>query len=111
MGFRPHEAPEYAASKAGVVRLTAALASLKERMGIRVNCICPGWVNTPASQRTLAEMAKDQWPASKAPAVMREPEEIADAVVELIRDDSLAGRVMLYYEGEERRLVAVETEV
>ena len=56
-------------------------------------------------------MAKDQWPASEAPAVMREPEEIADAVVELIRDDSLAGRVMLYYEGEERRLVAVETEV
>jgi hypothetical protein len=31
--------------------------------------------------------------------------------VELVRDDALAGRVMLYYEGEERRLIPVETEV
>jgi NAD(P)-dependent dehydrogenase (short-subunit alcohol dehydrogenase family) len=111
VGYRPHEAPEYAAAKAGVVRLTASLATLAERRGVRVNCICPGWVNTPASQRTLSEMASDQWPAPEAPASMREPEEIADAVVELLRDDTLSGRVMLYYEGEDRRLVPAGAEV
>ncbi len=110
MGFRPHDAPEYAAAKAGVWRLTAALGDLKERMNVRVNCICPGWVNTPASQRTLAQMTAGEWPASAAPQVMVEPEEIADAVVELIGDDTLAGRVMLYYEGQARRLLPAGAE-
>ncbi len=110
IGFRSHDAPEYAAAKAAVARLTAALAPLAEQEGVRVNCVCPGWVDTPASRRTLASMTRDEWPASEAPATMRTAEEIADAVVELVRDDSLAGRVMLYYEGEERRLLPVEKE-
>jgi NAD(P)-dependent dehydrogenase (short-subunit alcohol dehydrogenase family) len=110
VGYRPHDAPEYAAAKAGVVRLTASLATLAERRNIRVNCICPGWVNTPASQRTLAGMSAAEC-ASQAPASMREPEEIADAVVELLRDDGPAGRVMLYYEGQDRRLVPAGAEV
>ncbi len=110
VGYTPHGAPEYAAAKAGVVRLTAALAPLRERLNVRVNCICPGWVNTPMSQRTLRELTEEEWPASEAPVIMLEPEEIADAVVDLIRDDALAGRVLLYYEGQARRLVPVETE-
>ena len=110
VGYRPHDAPEYAAAKAGVVRLTASLATLSERRNIRVNCICPGWVNTPASRRTLAQMPAGQWPAAEAPAVMLEPEQIADATVRLIEDDSLAGRVMLCYEDQPRRLVPIEKE-
>src|SRR5207249_3080592 len=51
VGLGPHDAPEYAAAKAGVIRLTAALANLA-REGIRVNCICPDWVDTPASRRS-----------------------------------------------------------
>jgi NAD(P)-dependent dehydrogenase (short-subunit alcohol dehydrogenase family) len=109
IGYGPHGSPVYAASKAGVMRFSAALEPLKDRMDIRVNCICPGWVDTPMVQRTRAERSPEEWQAI-APAVMLQPEEIADAVVELIRDDSLAGRVMLCYEGETRRLVPVETE-
>jgi NAD(P)-dependent dehydrogenase (short-subunit alcohol dehydrogenase family) len=45
IGFRPYDKPEYGAAKAGVVRLTASLATLKEQTGVRVNCICPGWVD------------------------------------------------------------------
>ena len=109
IGYGPHGSPVYAASKAGVMRFSAALAPLKERMNVRVNCICPGWVDTPMVQRTRAETSPEEWQAI-APAVMLQPEEIADAVVQFIRDDSLAGRVMLYYEGETWRLVPVETE-
>jgi 3-oxoacyl-[acyl-carrier protein] reductase len=110
VGYRPHDAPDYAAAKAGVVRLTAALAPLNDARGIRVNCICPGWVNTPASRKAIAAMTPQER-AANVPPRLREPEEIADAAVELVRDDALAGRVMLYYEGEERRLIPVETEV
>ena len=106
VGYTSHDLPEYAAAKAGVVRLTAALASLKERDKVRVNCICPGWVNTPMSQRTIAAMS----PAERkrlVPPVLIEPEEIAKVVVKLVRDERLAGRVLLCYEGERPRLVPV----
>ena len=109
IGYGPHGSPVYAASKAGVMRFSAALAPLKDRMNIRVNCICPGWVDTPMVQRTRAELSPEEWRAI-APAVMLQPEEIADAVVQFIRDETLAGRVMLCYEGEPQRLVPVKTE-
>ncbi len=108
IGWRPHEAPEYAAAKAGVARLTAAFGSLAHERGIRVNCICPGWVHTPASQRTLAEMTPEERKAAPSPSAMLQPEEVADAVIELLRNDALAGRVMLYLRPGERRLVPIE---
>src|SRR4030042_4286392 len=39
--------PIYGATKHGVVGLTRALAFLKEEANIRVNCVCPGGVDTP----------------------------------------------------------------
>jgi NAD(P)-dependent dehydrogenase (short-subunit alcohol dehydrogenase family) len=44
----------YTTSKAGIIGLTKALAVSYATQGIRVNCICPGWVDTPLNQR-LAE--------------------------------------------------------
>jgi NAD(P)-dependent dehydrogenase (short-subunit alcohol dehydrogenase family) len=92
LGSGPHSAPDYAASKAAVVRLTGALAFLGEE-NIRVNCVCPDWVDTPAVQRTLAEMSQAERKKA-APAKLVAPEDIAEVVVGFIRDDSLAGRVM-----------------
>ena len=37
----------YAASKGGIVAMTQALALDLAPHGVRVNCICPGWVQTP----------------------------------------------------------------
>src|SRR5437867_8239240 len=94
IGVGPHPAPVYAASKAAVVRFTAALAPLGRRLNIRVNCICPDWVDTPMVQRTRAAVSAEEWRAI-APSVMTQPEEIADAVVTMITDHRLCGRVML----------------
>jgi NAD(P)-dependent dehydrogenase (short-subunit alcohol dehydrogenase family) len=56
----------YAASKAGVARLTESLAEeLKDRR-IRVNAILPGTLDTPANRKEMPDAAFDRWvsPAS-----------------------------------------------
>jgi NAD(P)-dependent dehydrogenase (short-subunit alcohol dehydrogenase family) len=105
LGLAPHPSPEYAAAKAGVIRLTASLAPLAER-GIRVNCVCPHTVATPNVLRTIAELRAKGEPL---PPPLRDelipPEELAEGVVSLVRDETLAGRVVVYRGGEEPRLL------
>jgi NAD(P)-dependent dehydrogenase (short-subunit alcohol dehydrogenase family) len=103
IGFQPYDKPEYGAAKAAVVRLTASLADLKERMGVRVNCVCPGLVDTPASRREQARMTPEE--REGLPPVPLRPEEIAGAVMMFVEDEMMAGRVMIWPEGESWRLV------
>jgi len=81
--------PVYAATKAAVMMFTHSMAALAAE-GIRVNCICPGIVNTPMLRRA----AGGERPAWLENVPLLEPEEIADGVVELITDDTLAGRAL-----------------
>jgi NAD(P)-dependent dehydrogenase (short-subunit alcohol dehydrogenase family) len=106
VGLGPHPAPDYAATKAGVARFSAALAPLREALGVRVNCICPDWVDTPMSRRTRSRMTPEEEAATVPPGIL-EPEEIADAAAELIRDDSYAGRVMTCWCDQPRSLLPV----
>jgi NAD(P)-dependent dehydrogenase (short-subunit alcohol dehydrogenase family) len=87
VGFPPD--PVYAATKAGVVLFTHSLGALAAE-GIRVNCVCPGVVNTPMLHRTQG----DERPAWLGTVPVLEPEDIADGVVQLITDDALAGRAL-----------------
>jgi NAD(P)-dependent dehydrogenase (short-subunit alcohol dehydrogenase family) len=108
LGFAPHPSPEYAATKAGLMRLTACLAPLAER-GVRVNCVCPYTVGTEAVRRTIAEsVAHGRELPPPLRATLLEPAEVADAVVHLVQDDSLAGRVVVLHGGEPPRLVPAE---
>lgn len=69
----------YAAAKAGVVALTQSLAKEVARVGITVNAICPGYVETDA----LTNMPEEQRAAALAKIPMRrfgKPAEIAAAV-------------------------------
>lgn len=113
VGYRAYHSPEYAASKSGILRLTAALGFLREEAGIRVNCICPGWVATPAVKRCLLEMTPEEKAALDypPPAVLIQPEEIAEAVLMFVRDDRLAGRVMIWPDGQPWRLVPLDAQV
>jgi 3-oxoacyl-[acyl-carrier protein] reductase len=69
----------YSAAKAGVVAMTQSFAKEVARMGITVNSICPGYIETAA----LAEMNDDQKKAQKRSIPMRrfgQPNEVAAAV-------------------------------
>jgi NAD(P)-dependent dehydrogenase (short-subunit alcohol dehydrogenase family) len=106
VGLGPHPSPDYAATKAALARFSAALAPLGERLGIRVNCVCPDWVDTPMSRRSRSRMTPEEEAAAVPPGILA-PEEIADAAVEMIRDDSLAGRVMACWCDQPRSLFPV----
>jgi NAD(P)-dependent dehydrogenase (short-subunit alcohol dehydrogenase family) len=94
-GLTPHDAPEYAVAKAGMMRLAGALG---ETRGVRVSCVCPDWVDTPAVQRSLAAMTEEE--RAEVPALVS-ADEIARIVLDLIRDDTSGGRVVVRPAGGE----------
>ncbi len=100
--------PIYAATKHGVVGLTRALVFLKQEANIRVNCICPGVVDTPMLTRGIDELTPEQR-AERDAIVGAMPlipaSEIAEAVMEFVRDDSLAGEAMGIMYGRPHKLI------
>ncbi len=90
-GLYPHrQDPIYAAAKAGVVNFTHSCAPWASEKKIRVNCVCPGIVDTPMVRRGL-EAATAAGMKSWMPAKILQADQIADAVAYLIGDDLLFG--------------------
>lgn len=97
----------YDAAKAGVIRLTTCLAWLKDKENIRVNCLVPDWVATEEVTAAIAAMTPEERDEWKVPAVLVSLGTIAEAVVRLITDEALAGRVLVCWCGEPPRLIPV----
>ena len=92
LGLAPYQSPEYGAAKAGLIRFTSTLAPLRERFGVRVNCVVPDWILTERAEAELAAMTPDERAAAPEPLPL---DDVAGAVVRLARDDALAGRVLV----------------
>jgi NAD(P)-dependent dehydrogenase (short-subunit alcohol dehydrogenase family) len=87
------KAVSYCASKGGVVLMTKAMAIYHGRQGIRVNCICPGDVDTPMLpvDARLRGMAWKDYLAAAANRPMGRvgtSEEIATAALFLASDEA-----------------------
>ena len=83
----------YAASKAAVVGFTRALAIDHVKQNIRVNCVCPGTVDTPSlGDRINAfadpEQARKDFVARQPMGRLATAEEIAETFVYLVSDES-----------------------
>lgn len=100
--------PGYDVAKSGMIRLTTTLDWLAAKEKIRVNCLAPGWIATPSPgpKEYWESLTPEQRRECGAPSRLLQPEEIADAVWRLAIDESLAGRVMVWWSEGEPFLVA-----
>ncbi len=70
----------YAASKAGLIAFTKAVAREVAREGIRVNAVAPGFIETPLTSR-LPDAVRAQAASEIVLGRMGKPEDIASAVL------------------------------
>ena len=82
----------YAASKAAIINLTRQMAVEYARIGIRVNCVCPGWVETGFNDPWFVEVSKAELAAMVDAAIplgrQATADEIAPCVAFLASDDA-----------------------
>lgn len=71
----------YAASKAGVARLTEALAAELIGRQVRVNAVLPSIIDTPANRQAMGDVDRDLWST---------PAELARVVAFLVSSDASA---------------------
>lgn len=76
----------YTAAKGGVLMLTKQMAADYKPDNIRVNCVCPGNVLTPMTERVWRDEGRD--PATVDKSGFQTPEEIADAMLFLASDEA-----------------------
>lgn len=80
----------YSASKHGLIGLTTSASAELAQQGIRVNLVCPGFIDTPMHHRARGIFADDIYDKNLLPRVHTRragrPEEIAQTIVFLCSD-------------------------
>ncbi len=74
----------YAASKMGVIGFTRSLAKELASRGIRVNCVCPGWIVSKDEWQSMNLTGKLQ--GSRLTIPFGNPDDIANAVLFLVSE-------------------------
>ena len=82
----------YVASKHGLIGLTTSVSAELAPQGVRVNIVCPGFIDTPMHHRARKIIGDEVYDKGVLPSVhlrrAGRPEEIAQAVVFLCSDEA-----------------------
>jgi|SRR5579859_6950579 len=91
-GLKSHPySAAYCASKGGVVQLTRALAVEYGRKDVRINCLCPGGIETPLIGKFTLPEGVSQAALTRIMPLGRlgKPEEVAGTIAFLASDDAM----------------------
>lgn len=96
----------YGTAKAAVINLTRQMAVDYSRHHIRINCLCPGPIRTPALERHLASEF-EKMAAATLVGRMGRPEDVAYGALYLASDEStfVTGTALVIDGGYDPRLV------
>lgn len=88
---------EYSATKAAIIALTKTAAVEYGPAGIRVNCICPGIIDTPMAMAEAPEMVEKNAAVFTQLGRLGQPEELAAAIHFMASDDAsyITGQTLL----------------
>jgi meso-butanediol dehydrogenase / (S,S)-butanediol dehydrogenase / diacetyl reductase len=89
----------YNTSKGALINLSRHLAVQHAKEGIRVNCICPGWVDTPFNDPVYETTGFDESSLDSFVPLGRQgtPEDIASSVLFLVSDEAsyITGQMLI----------------
>lgn len=97
--------PGYDVAKAGVIRMTTRLAFLAQSDGIRVSCLAPGWIATGGALEYWNSLTPEERLSRGVPSRLLTTDQIANAVMRLSADRSLAGRVVVWWSEDAPRIL------
>lgn len=105
--FYDREMIAYATSKHAVVAMTRQMSLDYARHNVRINALCPGWVDTPFNEPFIAQMggrdAIENYVRTKIPmGRWASAQEIAEAILFLVSDRSsfMTGQALVVDGGE-----------
>jgi NAD(P)-dependent dehydrogenase (short-subunit alcohol dehydrogenase family) len=105
--FYDREMIAYATSKHAVVAMTRQMSLDYARHNVRINALCPGWVDTPFNEPFIAQMggreAIERYVRTKIPmGRWASADEIAEAILFLVSDRSsfMTGQALVVDGGE-----------
>jgi NAD(P)-dependent dehydrogenase (short-subunit alcohol dehydrogenase family) len=97
--------PGFDTAKVAMIRLTTRLAPLAHKDNIRVNCLAPGWIATDVPRQYWESLTPSERIERGVPSRLLTIDQISEAVVRLAEDQSLAGRVLVWWSEDAPHLI------
>lgn len=98
--------PGYDVAKSGVITMTTGLAREVADLGIRVNCLAPGWIDSDGPRQYWESLTPAERAERGVPSRLLTTTAIADIVARIAADRSLNGRVIVWWSEDDPRLIA-----
>ena len=95
----------YDVAKAGVIRLTTVLARDVAAHGIRINCLAPGWIGSDGPRQYWESLSAEERAQRGVPSRLLEIAEVAEMVYRMAADESMNGRVVVWWSEDAPRVI------